>query len=142
MQNMKTELSCEFFPPQTAEGVAKLRLVRATLAVLYPLVALSNTLSWSVLRLLGIRRRATTRDLYTPEELQLIVEESEHGGALRSESGRLLHELFEFGDLTAGEAMVPRVRKNETRIARPIADSAAATVSTKNTKICPSMSLR
>jgi CBS domain containing-hemolysin-like protein len=63
-----------------------------------------------VLRLLGIRRRAATRDLYTPEELQLIVEESEHGGALRSESGRLLHELFEFGDLTAGEAMVPRVR--------------------------------
>jgi methylenetetrahydrofolate reductase (NADPH) len=36
MQNMKTELSCEFFPPQTAEGVEKLRAVRARLAVLKP----------------------------------------------------------------------------------------------------------
>ncbi|WP_121240382.1 methylenetetrahydrofolate reductase [NAD(P)H] [Sulfurisoma sediminicola] len=33
---MKTELSCEFFPPQTAEGVDKLRAVRAKLAVLKP----------------------------------------------------------------------------------------------------------
>jgi methylenetetrahydrofolate reductase (NADPH) len=33
---MKTELSCEFFPPQTAEGVDKLRAVRGRLAVLKP----------------------------------------------------------------------------------------------------------
>lgn len=32
----KTELSCEFFPPQTAEGVEKLRAVRARLAALKP----------------------------------------------------------------------------------------------------------
>ncbi|MDP2793053.1 MAG: methylenetetrahydrofolate reductase [NAD(P)H] [Sulfurisoma sp.] len=32
----KTELSCEFFPPQTAEGVEKLRAVRAKLAALQP----------------------------------------------------------------------------------------------------------
>ena len=29
---------------------------------------------------------------------------------LRGETGRILRELFEFGDLTAGDAMVPRVR--------------------------------
>ena len=28
---------------------------------------------------------------------------------LRGESGRILRELFEFGDLTEGEVMVPRV---------------------------------
>ena len=33
---MTTELSCEFFPPQTAEGVEKLRVVRAKLAALNP----------------------------------------------------------------------------------------------------------
>ena len=53
----------------------------------------------------------TTADqYYTPEELQLIVQESEEQGALRVESGQMLQELFEFGDLTAGEVMVPRVR--------------------------------
>ena len=55
-------------------------------------------------------RRSNADQYYTPEELQLIVEESEEQGALRSESGQVLQELFEFGELTAGEVMVPRVR--------------------------------
>jgi CBS domain containing-hemolysin-like protein len=42
--------------------------------------------------------------------LQLVVQESEDLGAIRAESGQMLQDLFEFGDLTAGEAMVPRVR--------------------------------
>ena len=82
-----------------------------TSVLLYPLIVVSNALSWSILKLIGIERHAATHDrVYTPEELQLIVEESEHGGALRHESGSLLRELFEFGDRTAGEVMVPRVR--------------------------------
>lgn len=79
--------------------------------VLFPLVVTSNGIAIALLRLFGIRREANQREhLYTPEELQLIVEESEQGGALRADSGRILRELFEFGDLTASQAMVPRVR--------------------------------
>jgi CBS domain containing-hemolysin-like protein len=79
--------------------------------VLFPLVVVSNGIAIALLRLIGIRREANQREhLYTPEELQLIVEESEEGGALRADSGRILRELFEFGDLTASQAMVPRVR--------------------------------
>ena len=33
---MKSEISIEFFPPQTPEGVEKLRVVREKLAVLKP----------------------------------------------------------------------------------------------------------
>ena len=62
-------------------------------------------------RLFGVNRQAQNAEqYYTPEELQLIVQESEELGALRAESGQMLQELFEFGDLTAGEVMVPRVR--------------------------------
>jgi CBS domain containing-hemolysin-like protein len=50
-----------------------------------------------------------TERYHTTEELQYIIEESQEGGMLRGESGRILRELFEFGDLTAGEVMVPRV---------------------------------
>jgi magnesium and cobalt exporter, CNNM family len=78
---------------------------------LYPLVVTLNSIGNTVLRAFGIDRQAHTADqYYTPEELQLIVEEAEEGGALRAEAGQMLRELFEFGDLTAGEAMVPRVR--------------------------------
>jgi CBS domain containing-hemolysin-like protein len=85
--------------------------MRATLWLLYPFVLLSSSVTKVCLRLLGVRRDVHERDLvYTPEELQLIVEESQEGGAIRAESGRILQELFEFGDLTARESMVPRVR--------------------------------
>jgi CheY-like chemotaxis protein len=47
---------------------------------------------------------------YTAEELQLIVQERGERGALRFDASRMLQELFEFGDLTAGQVMVPRVR--------------------------------
>ena len=78
--------------------------------LLLPIVATLNGLGNIVLRALGINRTASAEQYYTPEELQLIVEESEEQGALRSESGQVLQELFEFGELTAGEVMVPRVR--------------------------------
>ena len=85
--------------------------MRVILLVLYPFVYLLNSSGNAVLRLLRIPPQVGSHDqVYSPEELQIIVEESATGGALREESGWLLHELLTFGDLTAGEAMVPRVR--------------------------------
>ena len=79
--------------------------------LLFPVVASLNALGNVVLRVLGVNRQAqNVEHYYTPEELQLIVQESEELGAIRAESGQMLQELFEFGDLTAGQAMVPRVR--------------------------------
>jgi CBS domain containing-hemolysin-like protein len=79
--------------------------------MVYPLVIGLNGIGNWVLRMFGVNRQEQTTDqFYTPEELQLIVQESEELGALRAESGQMLQELFEFGDLTAGQVMVPRVR--------------------------------
>jgi CBS domain containing-hemolysin-like protein len=78
---------------------------------LFPFVLSLNALGNLVLKMLGVNRQAQNADqYYTPEELQLVVQESEDLGAIRAESGQMLQDLFEFGDLTAGEAMVPRVR--------------------------------
>ncbi len=78
--------------------------------VLLPLVLLLNQVGNACLRLIGVKRQENPHELfYTPEELQLVVDESRREGALRAESGLILRELFEFGDLTAGQAMVPRV---------------------------------
>jgi len=78
---------------------------------LFPFVLVLSALGNYVLKLIGVNRQAQTADqYYTSEELQLIVQESEDLGAIRAESGQMLQELFEFGDLNAGEVMVPRVR--------------------------------
>ena len=84
--------------------------MRAIMLVFYPFVYVLTAAGNAVLRLLRIPTHASNEQVYTPEELQIIVEESAHGGALRAESGSLLHELLTFGDLSAGEVMVPRVR--------------------------------
>jgi CBS domain containing-hemolysin-like protein len=82
-----------------------------SLILLYPFVVALNGIANLTLRLVGVRRQQNVHEqLYSPEELQLIVEESEKGGTLLGESGRILQELFEFGDLTASQSMVPRVR--------------------------------
>ena len=79
--------------------------------LLYPFVITLNNAANAILRPFGIHHDASSADqYYTSEELQLIVEESEEKGALRAESSQVLQELFEFGELTAGEVMVPRVR--------------------------------
>lgn len=87
---------------------------------LYPFVIALNAIGNACLRLLGVRRQEPSPDqFYTPDELRIIVEESQEGGALRAESGWLLRELFEFGDRTAGQAMVPRVRVSGIPVGAP-----------------------
>jgi CBS domain containing-hemolysin-like protein len=78
---------------------------------LFPFVVTLNAIGNQLLKIFGVSRQAQNADqYYTSEELQLVVQESEDRGALRAESGQMLQELFEFGGLTAGEVMVPRVR--------------------------------
>ena len=76
-----------------------------------PFVVALNAAGAALLRIAGIHRQEVDAERYhTPEELEYIVKESQEGGMLRGESGKILRELFEFGDLTARQAMVPRVR--------------------------------
>ena len=86
-------------------------LMRVINLTVYPLVIALNATGNLMLRAVGINRAEGSSDHhYTPEELALIVDESEEGGQLRAEAGQMLRELFAFSDTSAREAMVPRVR--------------------------------
>jgi CBS domain containing-hemolysin-like protein len=75
-----------------------------------PVVIALNGVGNGLLRLVGVHRQISVKEqYYTSEELQFIVEESEEGGAIRGDAGKMLLELFEFGDLSAAGVMVPRV---------------------------------
>jgi CBS domain containing-hemolysin-like protein len=92
----------------TARQITPIMLAIQRLSL--PLVVGLNNAGNALLHLAGVERRVAAERYHTSEELQFIVEESQQGGALRGESGALFRELFEFGDLTAGEVMTPRVR--------------------------------
>ena len=91
-----------------------LRVTPVMLAIqkaMFPLVAALNGLGNGILRLVGINRQEGSGEHYhTADELRFIIRQSHEGGLLRQESARLLGDLFDFSDLTAGEVMVPRVR--------------------------------
>lgn len=85
--------------------------IEAIEKAILPLVVGLNAAGNGLLRLIGVERRQVEAERYhTTEELQYIIQESHAGGLLRGESGDIVRELFQFGDLTAGEVMVPRVQ--------------------------------
>ncbi|MBD1939328.1 HlyC/CorC family transporter [Microcoleus sp. FACHB-68] len=74
-----------------------------------PFIWILNQSTRWLLRLVGIRY--TGQGWYhqvTPEELQLIIATSSESTGLQAEERELLNNVFEFGDVSAGEIMVPR----------------------------------
>ncbi|MFP3939515.1 MAG: hemolysin family protein [Thermoanaerobaculia bacterium] len=78
--------------------------------IFLPLVLVLNGTGNGLLRLMGIDRRETTTHHYTPEELELVVTESQRRGLLPELPGLLVRELLDFFELTAEQVMVPRTQ--------------------------------
>jgi CBS domain containing-hemolysin-like protein len=87
--------------------------------ICYPFIFALNGIGNTMLRLFGIHRTAGEH-YYSSEELQFVVRESEEGGLLPSEAAQVIDELLEFGELTAREAMVPRVHIRGIRLGAPM----------------------
>ena len=105
-------------PERTSMLVSPVLLAVQTVA--RPLIAFLSYAGNALLRLFGIDRRGVSHEhVRTPEELRYIVRESQAGGMLRRESAAVVQELLDFGDLTAAEVMVPRVRVTGLRVGMP-----------------------
>jgi CBS domain containing-hemolysin-like protein len=131
------EMAPKALAMQHPEGVARLLYwpMRVVLFVTYPLVAVLSSVGRWCLRLVGVTRQDDSAEqFYTPEELEIIVEESEQGGALHADAGRLLRELFDFGDLTVGQVMVPRVRVRGIPVGASPADVRAILLRHRHTR--------
>src|SRR5438876_10062486 len=72
----------------------------------------TDLLNWSanrVVRLLGIRSAtAELERIHSPEEIRMLVEQSQKRGKLDADDARLLQGVFEFSEKTAREVMTPR----------------------------------
>ncbi len=94
-------------PVDTAVAVAApMRMIEL---IFYPLVLALNGIGNLLLALFGIERTVGGEEATrTSDEIGFIVAESRAGGLLAHEPARVVQELLEFGELTAGEVMVPR----------------------------------
>jgi CBS domain containing-hemolysin-like protein len=74
-----------------------------------PIAVLNGTAN-RLLRLLGVSPPGEHERLHSPEEIRMLVEQSQVGGTLRKGDARLLEGVFEFSEKTAQEVMTPRTQ--------------------------------
>ncbi len=94
-------------PEQVARWLVPPLMIFALIAS--PFTNLLSRSAQFVLRLFGLRSEVTTENsVHSPEELRLLVEQSQEGGALEQNDAALLDAVFEFSEKNAREVMTPR----------------------------------
>ena len=58
--------------------------------------------------LIGVRAAEGFAMVHSEEELKMLVTASQEAGVLEEQEEQMLHRVFDFADLKAGQAMVPR----------------------------------
>lgn len=83
--------------------------VKAIVRFFRPFIWILNQSTRCLLRLFGIEYTGQSwRPPVTPEELQLIISTERESTGLQLSERELLNNIFEFGDVTAQEIMIPR----------------------------------
>jgi CBS domain containing-hemolysin-like protein len=74
-----------------------------------PFTWILNHSSQFILALFGERGAKNAEDaVHSPEELQILVEQAQEGGALKQQDADMLGNVFDFSEKTAREVMTPR----------------------------------
>ena len=61
-----------------------------------------------VVKMLGLRGGDHRAMVHSEEELKMLVTASQEAGVLEEQEEQMLHRVFGFADLTAGQVMIPR----------------------------------
>jgi len=73
-----------------------------------PFTNLLNKSSEVVLRLFGQKAANPEENVHSPEELRMLIEQSQEGGVLQAQDADILEGVFEFSEKNAREVMTPR----------------------------------
>jgi len=104
------ELAPKTIALERAEATA-LIVVKPTeifMRVFSPFIRALNSMGRAVVTLLGLRSRGEHAMVHSEEELKMLVTASQEAGVLEEGEEQMLHRVFGFADLTAGQVMVPR----------------------------------
>lgn len=74
---------------------------------LWPFIRLLNGIGRAIVNMLGLRSTGHAM-VHSEAELKMLVTASHEAGVLEEREEQMLHRVFDFPDLTAGQLMVPR----------------------------------
>ncbi len=77
--------------------------------LLRPFIALLDNATGAVAQLFGVPSIGAHHTIYSVEELEQLISETQQHGELEPRERQMLHNVFEFGDRFVREVMIPRV---------------------------------
>jgi len=104
------ELAPKTVALQHAERTALVvgRPTEVFMRVFWPFITMLNGTGRAVVRVLGLKPPSGSSMVHSEEELKMLVTASQEAGVLEEEEEQMLHRVFGFSDLTAGQVMLPR----------------------------------
>ena len=96
------------YPEQLA--LATVLPMKWSLLIFRPFIWLLNGSGNVILKLIGKEQGADHTHFHSPEEIELLVNESHEGGLLDDEAQQMLRNALRLRELTARQVMVPRTR--------------------------------
>ncbi len=87
-----------------------------------------------VLRAFGQKPTPMVESLHSPEELRMLVEQSQEGGVLETTDATLLEGVFEFSEKNAREVMTPRTNIDALPVDTTLDEAIALVVETRRSR--------
>jgi putative hemolysin len=88
----------------------------------WPFIVLLNGTGQAVVRMLGLESRGGHAMVHSEAELKMLVTASQEAGVLEEQEEQMLHRVFGFADLTAGQVMIPRTELVAVTADSPLRD--------------------
>ena len=104
------ELAPKWVAMERSESVA-LWVVKPTevfMRALWPFIRVLHGLARWVVQLAGLRGTTGHAVVHSEEELKMLVTASQEAGVLEEQEEQMLHRVFAFADVTAGQVLLPR----------------------------------
>ena len=98
----------EITPKTCATILAYAPIIYGWMILATPLIFIMNSLSMGILFLMRVDPNDKS-EAYTEEEIRTIVEVSHEDGVIEPEERMMINNVFDFGDATAKDIMVPKV---------------------------------
>ncbi len=104
------ELTPKWIALERSEGTAMLvvRPLEVFMRIFWPFIRLVHGTAQAVIRTLGMKGADRRAMVHSEEELKMLVTASQEAGVLEEHEEQMLHRVFGFADLTAGQVMIPR----------------------------------
>ena len=88
--------------------------------IMSPFIWVLHRSANQLLRIMGQQKAGSEEAVHSPEELRMLVEQSQEGGALQSSDVDLIDAVFEFSEKNAREVMTPRTEISAFDVEAPL----------------------